>query len=167
MRRDGFPKTHACRPQRSTAIQSTRRIRSNGPVPRGIFDDEIGLCVMATNRRNWGGWLLLMVPVLFAATCLWRYSERIGEAARPVDQAMTTHPGVEDPRSALPAPAVMPRPTISADGTAAVPIRFQLANVGRVRTALGACPGCLRKSHRQETALAWGQRRWRISRRLA
>lgn len=30
---------------------------------------------MARNRRNWGGWLLVMLSALFAVTYLWRYSE--------------------------------------------------------------------------------------------
>jgi hypothetical protein len=90
---------------------------------------------MATNRRKWGGWLLLMLSVLFAVTYLWRHSERNREATRPVDQVVATHTSVNHARSASLAPAVVSRSTISVDGTAAVPIRFQLANVGRVRTA--------------------------------
>ena len=90
---------------------------------------------MTTNRRNWGGWLLLMSSVVLAATYLWGYLGRNDKAASSVDQVAATHAGVNHIQSTPLAPAVASRSTISVDGMVAVPIRFQLANVGRVRTA--------------------------------
>ncbi len=90
---------------------------------------------MATNRRTWGGWLLLMLSVVLMVTYLWGYRGRNGKAPGPVDQVVASPASVKQSQSAPLAPAVASRPTISADGMAAVPIRFQLANVSRVRTA--------------------------------
>ncbi|MEO9079769.1 MAG: hypothetical protein ABI268_10705 [Rhodanobacter sp.] len=101
----------------------------------GRFHEKVGLCLMATNRRKWGALLLLMLSALFAMTYLWRNSDRNREAASPVDQVVAADSTVNHPQSASPAPAVVSRFKISADGTAAVPIQFQLAKVARVRTA--------------------------------
>ncbi len=90
---------------------------------------------MATNRRNWGGWLLVMLSTLLAVTYLWRYLERKREAASPVDQVVANHASVKHDQSTSLTPVVVSRSTISADGMATVPVQFQLANVGRVRTA--------------------------------
>ncbi|MEO8809142.1 MAG: hypothetical protein ABI386_02700 [Rhodanobacter sp.] len=76
-----------------------------------------------------------MMSALLAVSYIWRHSERNKEAVRPVDQAAATHANVGHAQLESPAPAVVSRSTISADGMAAVPIRFQLANVGRVKTA--------------------------------
>ncbi|MEO9079058.1 MAG: hypothetical protein ABI268_07060 [Rhodanobacter sp.] len=101
----------------------------------GSVHEEIGLCLMATNRRNWSRWLLVILSVLFAVTYLWRYLERNRGGEMPVDKLVVNHASVTHAQSASLAPAVVYRSTVSADGTAAVPVRFQLAGVGRVRTA--------------------------------
>jgi hypothetical protein len=90
---------------------------------------------MAMNRRNWGGWLLLMLAALLAVTYLWRHLERSREPRSPVAQVAASHASARHGQSTSLAPAVVSHSTISVDGMAAVPIRFQLANVGRVRTA--------------------------------
>ena len=90
---------------------------------------------MATNGRNLGWWLFVTLSVLLAAISLWRYSGRNREAVRPVDQVVAADASVGNPQPASATPAAVSRSTISADGMAAVPIRFQLAHVSRVKTA--------------------------------
>lgn len=101
----------------------------------GRFHEKIGLCLMTKSRRNWGGWLLVMVSALLAATYLWHALERNKEATGPIDRVMANHASFNNAQLASLAPMVASRSTISADGTAVVPIQFQLANIGRVRTA--------------------------------
>ncbi|MEO8746249.1 MAG: hypothetical protein ABI379_01105 [Rhodanobacter sp.] len=90
---------------------------------------------MATTRRMRLWWLLATLVALFAVAFLWRYSDSKREATSPVGQIVANPARVKRAQSTSLAPAAFSRPTISADGTAAVPIRFQLANVSRVRTA--------------------------------
>lgn len=90
---------------------------------------------MTTNHSHWGRWLLVTLFALFAITFLWRHPERDRRAAGPADQIVTSHVSLDPAQSTSHTPAVVPRPTIPVDGFAAVPIKFQLAGVGRVRTA--------------------------------
>lgn len=90
---------------------------------------------MKTDWPNRSGWLLVILIALIAAAYFWLRSEPNKLVARPADQLGVNHASVKHAQSTPLAPAAVPRSTISADGTAAVPIRFQLANIGRVRTA--------------------------------
>lgn len=89
---------------------------------------------MEKNRRNWGGWLLIMLCALFAVTYLWRNWDHNKEAAKPVNE-VATHASANPVQPASLTPTIATHPTITADGMAAVPMRLQLANVSRVRTA--------------------------------
>ena len=90
---------------------------------------------MKTDWPNRSGWLLVILIALIAAAYFWLRSEPNKLVARPADQLGVNHASVKHAQSTPLAPTAVPRSTISADGTAAVPIRFQLANIGRVRTA--------------------------------
>lgn len=90
---------------------------------------------MKTNWRNHGGWLLLILIVAIAAAYFWPSSGPETLAVRPADQMAANNAGVKHAQSTPLAPTNIPHSTISADGTAAVPARFQVANVSRVRTA--------------------------------
>src|SRR3569623_1806774 len=89
-------------------------------------------------ERNWESWsvrLLVVLCTLLALAYFWRKLDHDGAATQSVDKEMAGGAGASRTQPTSLAPAVTFHAKITADGTTAVPVQFQLPNVTRVRTA--------------------------------